>query len=233
MFAAVGAYRGALAQLAQLFALAVGYFCSRPLGRALGVNLAQSAHLPILFGVLAATLLVFFAVTIATRVLLGRLIRRLRRNGTPKPLDRALGFLLGTLKVIAVAYVVLSALSFLDDNAWGGRQLGLSPGDSIAVSLARQYNLFELFQYRPVRDLVRIAQSLDDPDKAARLVKDPAFKALAQDPRFGRTLSDELTHRALQEGDTRALLRSDDVLRLLQAPASAARLRAASEAVRE
>ena len=234
VFAAVGAYRGAVEQLAQVASIVIGYFCSRPLGRAFGPGLAQSAHVPLLFGVLAATILVFIAVTVAVRVLLTGVIRSLTRFRNPSRLDRGLGFLLGGLKVTLIAYVMTSALSFVEDNVgWGGRRLGLSPADSIAFELAREYNLFELSQYRPVRDLVRIAQSLNDPVKAARLRQDPAFKALAEDPSFGRTLTDDSTHRALEAGDTRALLRSDDVLRLLQRPAMAARLKAANDALQE
>ena len=234
MFAAVGAYQGAFQQLAQLASVAAGYFCSRPLGRALGPGLAQSAHVPLLFGVLAGTILVFIVVAVAVRALLTGVIRSHTRFGKPGRLDRGLGALFGGLKIVVIAYVMTSALSFVEDNVeWGGRRLGLSPADSIAFALARRYNLFELFDYQPVRDLVRVSQSLHDPVKAARLREDPAFKALAQDPRFGRTLTDDVTRRALEAGDTRTLLRSDEVLRLLQTPAIAARLKAANDALQE
>ncbi len=234
VFATVGAYQGAVRQLAQLVSIALGYFCSRPLGWAFGPSLARSAHVPILFGVLAATILVFIAVTVAVRLLLTGVIRSLTRFRKPGRLDRGLGFLLGGLKIILVAYVMTSALSFVEDNfGRGGRRLGLSPADSIAFAVVRRYNLFELFEYQPVRDLVRIAQSLNDPVKAARLRQDPAFQALAKDPHFGRTLKDDSMHRALEAGDTRALLQSDEVLKLLQTPAMDARLKAASDALHE
>jgi len=187
-----------------------------------------------LFGVLAATILVFIAVTVAMRVLLTGVIRSFTRFRHPGPVDRGLGFLLGGLKVILIAYLLTSALSFVEDNLGrGGRRLGLSPADSIAFTAVRQYNFFELFQYPPVRELVRIAQSLNDPVKAARLRQDRAFQALAEDPSFGRTLADDSTRRALEAGDMRALLRSDDVVRLLQTPAMAAHLKAASDALDE
>jgi membrane protein required for colicin V production len=233
VFAVIGAFEGAIRQIAQLAALALAYFCARPLGRALGSSLAQSLHLPLLFGMLAATILVFIAVMVAVRAVLMRFVRSVPRLNSPEPrrIDRALGFALGGLKVALIAYLMLSALSFVEDNvAWGGRRLGLSPADSITFALARKYNLFELVQYRPVRDLVRIAQSLNDPDKAAKLQRDPAFRALAQDPRFERTLEDDSMQRAIETGDTRALLRSDEVLKLLLTPAVAARLKAASDA---
>lgn len=234
MFAAVGAFQGAVQQLVQLASIALGYICSRPLGWEFGPSLAQSTRVPMFYGVLAATILVFIGVTVALRVLLTVVVRSLTRFRHPGPFDRGLGFLLGGLKVILIAYLLTSALSFVEDNLGrGGQRLGLSPADSIAFTLVRQYNFFELFQYPPVRELVRIAQSLDDPVKAARLRQDRAFQALTEDPSFGRTLADDSTHRALEAGDTRALLRSDDVVRLLQTPAIAAHLKAASDALDE
>ncbi len=236
VFAVVGAFEGAVRQIAQLVALAVGYFCARPLGRALGPSLAQSLRLPMLFGILAATIVVFIVVMVAVRLLLMQLVRVVTQASSPVPrrIDRVLGFALGAIKVTLIAYVMVSALSFVEDNvSWSGRSLGLSPADSISFALARKYNLFELAQYRTVRDLVLIARSLNDPGKAAKLRRDPAFRALAQDPRFERTLEDDSMQRAIETGDTRGLLRRDEVLKLLQTPVIVARLKAASEAAQE
>jgi membrane protein required for colicin V production len=234
VFGLFGARQGAMPQFLQLAALGIGYLCSRPLGRALGPSLAQSLHLPILFGVLAATILVFVVVMMAVRLLLGRFVGAVNRliGPAPRRIDGGLGFALGGLKVTLIAYLLLSALSFVEDNVAGSaKQLGpLSPDDSITFSIVRKYNFFELVQYRPVKDLLLIAQSLGDPAKAAKLQRDPAFRALAQDPRFERTLEDDSMQRAIETGDTRVLLRRDEVLRLLQTPAIAARLKAASDA---
>jgi membrane protein required for colicin V production len=231
----LGAFEGAIRQIAHVAALGVGYVCARPLGRAFGPSLAQSLHLPLLFGVLAATILVFIVVMVAVRALLVRPVRTLILSLSPEPrrIDRLLGFALGALKVCLIAYLMISALSFVEDNvAWTGRRLGLSPADSISFAVARKYNLFE-FQYCPVRDLVRIARSLNDPTKAAKIRSDPSFRALSQDPRFARTLNDQAMQRAIETGDTRSLLLRDEVLKLLQAPAVAARLKAAGDAAQE
>jgi len=236
VFAVLGAFEGAIRQIAHVAALGVGYVCARPLGRAFGPSLAQSLHLPLLFGVLAATILVFIVVMLAVRALLVRPVRTLILSLSPEPrrIDRVLGFALGALKVCLIAYLMISALSFVEDNvAWTGRRLGLSPADSISFALARKYNLFELVQYRPVRDLVRIARSLNDPTKAAKIRSDPSFRALSQDPRFARTLDDQAMQRAIETGDTRSLLLRDEVLKLLQSPAVADRLKAAGDAAQE
>jgi len=126
----LGAFEGAIRQIAHLAALGVGYVCARPLGRSFGPGLAQSLHLPLLFGVLAATILVFIVVMVAVRALLVRPVRTLILSLSPEPrrIDRVLGFALGALKVCLIAYLMISALSFVEDNvAWTGRRLGLSP----------------------------------------------------------------------------------------------------------
>jgi membrane protein required for colicin V production len=236
VFAVVGAYEGAARQLAHLVALGFGYLCAKPLGTSLGPRLGQALHVPIIFGVVLVMIVVFIGVMFSARLLLTSLLRRLLSGGNPewRGLDRALGFALGGFKVALIAYFLVSALSFAEDNiALAGHRLGLSPKDSISFAFARQYNLFETFQYRPVRDLVEIAEALDNPAKAAKLRKDPAFRALKQDPRFDRTLADISMRKAIQTGDHGGLLRRDEVLKLLQTPNVPARLRAAAEAARD
>lgn len=235
VFAVVGGFTGASRQIAQVVALGIGYLCARPLGAAFGPRFATALHLPIIIGVIVVTLVVFILVMACVRLLLTRLLRRILagEDESSRGLDRALGFVLGGFKVLLLAYLILSALSFVEDNmSLAGKRLGLSPKDSIGFALARKYNLFEMVQYRPVKDLVGIAQALNDPARAERLRKDPAFRALNQDPRFQRTLSDDAMHEAIETGDYRALLRRDDVVRMIQTPAIAARLRAAAEASR-
>ncbi|HME92282.1 MAG TPA: CvpA family protein [Myxococcaceae bacterium] len=235
VFAVVGGFTGASRQIAQVVALGVGYLCARPLGAAFGPRLASALHLPMILGVIAAMLVLFILVMACVRLLLTRLLRRILAGDDERSrgLDRALGFGLGGFKVLLIAYFILSALSFVEDNvSLAGRRLGLSPKDSISFSLARKYNLFEMVQYRPVKDLVGIAEALHDPARAERLRKDPAFRALNQDPRFQRSLADRAMQEAIETGDYRALLQRDDVVRLIQTPAIAARLRAAAEASR-
>lgn len=235
VFAVVGGFTGAARQLAQMAALAIGYLCARALGIAAGPRLAAGLHIPIILGVIVATILVFIAVMFTVRLLLTRLLRNLLTggDGDSRGLDRALGFLLGGLKVTLLAYFMVSALSFVEDNvSLAGRRVGLSPKDSVFFSLARQYNLFEMIQYKPVKDLVRIADALNDPVRAERLRKDPAFRALKQDPRFQRSLEDQAMREALETGDYRGLLKRDEIVRMIQAPSMPARLRAAVDASR-
>jgi membrane protein required for colicin V production len=233
VFALVGAMSGAARQIASLGAAAAAYLCARPLGNAFGPRVAEATHGPQLFGILAATLLAFVVVLISVRYLLSALLRRLLRGEEREHagVDRFLGFVLGGAKVVVIAYVMLSALTFVEENVTiAGKRLGISPQGSQAFALARRYNLFARLQFAPVKDLVRIAQALQDPNKAAQLKEDPAFRALLGDPRFQTALGSRGMDEALESGDYGALLRSNSVLQLVQDRLAAERMSAAADA---
>lgn len=233
-FGIIGAITGAAKQIANLVGMGVGYFVSRRLGPVLGPKLAAAmGGLPLLLGVIGATTLLFFVVWLAVRYALGFLLQRLMAGKDPenRGVDRFLGFILGGAKVALMAYVVMSAMTFFEQHVVvAGRRLGVSPKDSVAFGLARRYNLFEMTQFAPVKDLVRVAQVSSDPERAQSLQKDPAYQALRKDPRVQRALKDADLRRAMERGDYQALLRSNLVLQLIQDPQVAAQLGAASRA---
>jgi membrane protein required for colicin V production len=233
LLAFLGARSGAARQVAHLVALAAGYFAARRLGPLLAPTLAHSLGTPLLLGAVVGTLLVFFVVLFSVRFALTSLLRWLlgARDEKERGVDRPLGFILGGLKAALVVYVVLSALTFAEEHVKvAGRHLGVSPKDSIAVGLARRYNLFEMTEFAPVHDLVRVLGATADPELSARLQEDPAFRALRKDPRFQRALQDPRLREAVARGDVQTLLRDDRVLQLIQDPVIAARLDAAARA---
>jgi membrane protein required for colicin V production len=232
-FALLGAYTGAAKQIANLVGMAAAYFVCKRLGPVVGPKLAAAAGTADLIGVLLGTVLIFIAVLTLVRFILGTLLNRLMRGKDPsnRGPDRVIGLALGGAKVAIICYLLLSALTFVEKHVVvAGNRLGISPEDSKAFALARRYNLFEVTQFAPIKDFVRVAQASTDPDRAAKLQNDPAYKALRQDPRFQQALKDDKLRRALEQGDTQALLRSNLILQLIQDPDFAARLGAASRA---
>jgi membrane protein required for colicin V production len=232
-FSLLGAYTGAAKQIANLVGMAAAYFVCKRLGPVVGPKLAAAAGTADLIGVLLATVLLFIAVLTLVRFILGTLLNRLMRGKDPsnRGPDRMIGLALGGAKVALICYVFLSALTFVEKHVVvAGQKLGISPEDSKAFALARRYNLFEATQFAPIKDFVRVAQASTDPERAAKLQNDPAYKALRQDPRFQQALKDDKLRRALEQGDTQALLRSNLILQLIQDPDFAARLGAASRA---
>jgi membrane protein required for colicin V production len=232
-FAMVGMISGAAKQIAHLVGLVLAYFVSRRLGSVVGPRLADSLGTPQLIGVLVGTVLLFIVVLVVVRYALGALLQRLMSGRDPsnRGPDRALGFVIGGAKVAVISYVLLSALTFVEQHVVvAGKKMGLSPKDSRAMAFARDHNLFEMTQFAPVKDFVQVAKASTNPEQAAKLQSDPAYKALRQDPRFQRALKDDALRRALEQGDTQALLRSNLVLQLIQDPDFAARLGAAAKA---
>ena len=229
----LGAIAGAARQIAQLVALGVAYLCARPLGAFLGPRFAHLAGVPQLFGLLFCTLFAFIAVMVLIRWALTGFLRQMLtgKDKEDRGPDRALGFVLGAVKVLLIAYVFISGLTFVEDHvSVAGRRLGLSPKDSVAFAFARRHNLFELTVFSPVRDLVAIAQDLQKPGGPERLMQSPAYRSLRKDPRFQRVFSDKAMQRALRFGDTEALLRNDVVMQLVRDREAAAKLAAASSA---
>lgn len=232
-FALVGALTGAARQIAHMVGLAVAYFVSKRLGSVVGPRLADALGTPLLIGVVLGSILLFIFVLVVVRYALGALLQRLMTGRDPnnRGPDRAIGFVLGGAKVAIISYVLLSALAFVEQHVVvAGKRMGMSPKDSRAFRFAREHNLFEMTQFSALKDFVEVARMSSDPQRAAKLQSDPAYKALRQDPRFQRALKDESLRRALEQGDSRALLRSNLILQLVQDPDFAARLGAASRA---
>jgi membrane protein required for colicin V production len=233
VFAIFGAFAGAARQIANLVALVLGYLCARPIGVALGPYFARSAGVPLIVGIAGSTLMVFIVVAIAVRVIARATLRKLLTGPKPedRALDRTLGFVFAALKVGLTAYVVLCALSFVEDNvAMAGRRIGVSPRDSLFFGLARKYNLFEYKLEGPMNDLLSVLRVASDPKRAARLQDDPSFQNLLKDPRFRRALSDGRVRQASKTGDYRELLKGSGVLELLEDTVVRSRLHQAAAA---
>jgi membrane protein required for colicin V production len=151
-FALVGAMTGAARQLAHMVALVAAWVLAGPLGKELGPHLARSLEVPALLGMLAATVLLFFALLVSVRVLLGWALRSLLGAEDPESrwVDRTLGLVLGGTKAALLIWAVLSGLTLVEEHvAIQGRRPTLSTRDSVAFSLARQLNLFELMGLAP------------------------------------------------------------------------------------
>ncbi|WP_434380944.1 CvpA family protein [Melittangium boletus] len=234
VFALVGAATGAARQIAHMLALTAAWFVSRRLGPVLGPRMAELlGGTPLLIGTLAASLLLFVVLLVAVRYVLTQILRRLfgAQDSEKRGVDGALGFVLGGLKVVLIAYVALSALVFVEKNVVvAGKKLGLSPKDSLCFDLARRYNAFELTQFSAVRDMVAVTRVMTHPEQARHLSNDPAYKALKQDPRYQKALSDRNLRAAIERGDTQEVLRSNIVMQLLQDPEFVARLGAVAHA---
>ena len=136
--AAGGAYLGALSQLAQLGAVAVGWAGARLLGPALapflrGVLPAFAAH-PV--ASLAAFVGCAVAARLALRLLTGLLGLTRARGGGP---DRGLGALLGGAQAAVIVWVALSALVTWARPIHLG-PLDLDPAGSDLCGFAREHN---------------------------------------------------------------------------------------------
>ncbi len=235
LFAVLGAVSGASRQLANLGALVLAYAAAYPGGKLLGPILgAQLRSIPGGLDIIAATIVVFTVVLVAGRVLLGAVLKRLfsGKDDASRGVDRTLGFLMGGAKVVLVAYVLLCALTFVEDNVTvAGKQLGLSPKDSVSFGLARRFNLFELTHFSALKDFAEVAGAATDPKRQKDLKHNESWQELRRDPRFQKALQSRALRAALREGDHRMLLRHDAVGELMADREFAQKLRKAAVAL--
>lgn len=232
--AVFGARAGASRQLAGWGALiAAGLLC-RPGAAILGPTFASAFHTTPTLGTVAAGFATFVVVAVGVRVLGTLVLRGVLggRDPADRGTDRALGFLLGAGKVLAVAWVALSALAFVEDNVQlAGKGLGLSPKDSTAFAAARKWNLFAAPAFSQAADLVKAQEIFRSPQLFAKVAADPAVAELQKNHHFRTVFADPEVKQALERGDTVGLLKLDSVHRLLQDPEALSQLAALRKAL--
>jgi membrane protein required for colicin V production len=227
-FALLGAASGAARQVANLVAVVAAWFSARPVGSALGPSLAPALKVPDGIGIVVAMVVAFIAIAVIVRWIFTLVLRRVLAGGDPesRALDRLLGFVFSGAKVAAVAWVMVCALTFVEDNVRiAGRQLGISPKDSQAFALARKWNVFELTEFAPLRDLAKVAKATGDPKKGPQLKDDEAFQTLRKDRRFRQLMEQKQVRAALAKGDYATLVRSSAVLEFIRDDEAKKRLR--------
>jgi membrane protein required for colicin V production len=217
-----GAISGASKQIAHLASMVAAYFLGRPLGELAAPLVADSFGLaPGVASVLGA-MCGFILVLVITRLLLTLALRKLLtgdKKDEDRTTDRALGFVLGGGKLLALAYLLLSAVTFVESNVKMGKtRLKITPRDSWTAGFARQHNLFSLAKIPAVDQLVKLTQAASDPETSKRLAQSSAFKKLERDPRVNALLNDPEVRRALERGDTQALISHPKLLELARDP---------------
>jgi membrane protein required for colicin V production len=222
LFAIIGAFSGAARQIARLIAAIVAGILARVAGPHLSPLVSQQFQCSRTTGTVIASLGLFLIGFLVIRWAVNEVLLRILagKNAEDRGLDRMLGFFLGGLRVGAMAWFVLCAVSFLEDNvSIAGRKLSLVPENSVLFTLARQHNLFAMASSAPgLQQLIDVAKAASDPKQLDTLKKNPAYATLRRDQRFRSVLDTDSVKRALENDDYRALLQNTDVMRLLSDP---------------
>jgi membrane protein required for colicin V production len=214
-----GAASGALQQVVQLAAVAVGWLAARHLGPQVAEGFGRS--LPGFVARPAASALLFVGGA-ALAGFAGRALLRARgiAGAVRGPTDRGAGALLGGAKGALVAWVLLSAATLAGSFRLG--PVAVDPKTSDFAAFAHDHNLLARFDPEKARTLERLLRLARDPVEAARLERDPDARRLLEDPRV-RALAKRHAEGAPAEPTT------DETERLLADPEVAgllARLRA-------
>jgi membrane protein required for colicin V production len=230
----LGARRGAASQLASWGALVLAVLAARPGADALGPAFASMLHAAKGTASVAAGLFTFVVVLVLARLALNALLRGVLTFGNPerRGLDRFLGFFLGFAKVLAVAWVALSALAFVEERfSVSGKVFGVNPETSLAFSASKRWNFFGLADFGPAQSVMKLEQALRKPGAMARYASEPAVAALLKEPRFKAVAEDPVVRKAVEEHDMATLLKTDSVVQLLSDSEARAKLMAALAAL--
>ena|GEM_PF-296831 len=234
--AVFGARAGAARQLAGWGALVLAALAARPGGALLGKTFAQAFHTSEALGAVAAGFATFVVVAVMVRFVGKWMLQGVLGGSDPadRGTDRALGALLGGAKLLAVAWVAISALVFVEDNVqFTGKGLGVSPKDSTAFAIARQWNLFSSPFFSGAADLLAAQKIFRSPELFQKLQANPAVAALQKNPHFRAVLANPEVKEALDRGDLVSLLKNASVHRLLQDSEARGQLAKLREAVDE
>ena len=234
--AVFGARAGASRQLAGWGALVLGALAARPGGALFGSAFGRFFHTSDSLGSVAASFATFIVVAVVVRLVGTRLLQGALGGSDPadRGTDRTLGALLGGGKVLAVAWVALSALAFVEANVQlAGKGLGLSPNDSTAFAIARKWNLFSAPFFSRAADLAAAQKVFRSPELFQRVAQNPAVTALQKNAHFRAVYADPEVKEALDRGDTVSLLKSASVHKLLQDPEALVQLAKLREAVEQ
>lgn len=227
LFALWGFFSGAAKQIAVYVAWIAALAAAGPGGQFFGPLVTAKLATSAFVGVVLASLASFVLVLVVVQLVVATAIRRVLagRDPSSRTVDRLLGFLLGGGKVLAVMYVALCAMSFLEQNVMiMGRKLAFTPKDSKLMEFVRAYNLLEQQQFSGATDLAKVARLAKDPKALQRLKENADFAALSKDGRFSRIINAGALQKALETGDVRALINNNDVVELIHDRAAAQRL---------
>lgn len=175
-----GAASGALRQVVQLAAVAVGWLAARHLGPPVAEGFGKS--LPGFLARPAASALLFVGGA-AFAGFAGRALLRARgiAGAVRGPSDRGAGALLGGAKGALVAWVLLSAATLAGSFRLG--PVEVDPKTSDFAAFAHDHNLLVRVDPEKARTLERLVRLARDPVEAARLDRDPDARRLLDDPR--------------------------------------------------
>ena len=223
----LGARRGAASQLAGWGALVLAVLAAWPGARLFGPTFHAWLHAPAGTASVAAGFATFVLVLVAARLVLQGLLRGVLTLGNPERqgLDRSLGFLLGAAKVLAIAWVALSALAFVEERfSIRAKSFGMNPANSLAFAAARRWNLFGMADFGVTHSLMKLQQTLHKPGGMAQLANSPAMTELLQNPRFRAVSEDPVVRKAVEQHDVLSLLQAASVSKLLADPEARGRL---------
>jgi membrane protein required for colicin V production len=219
-FAVLGFFMGIIVQIFRLIGMVAIffyiYFVAEPVGEWLAVHM-QMGSIAAYYTALIGGALVIYAIF----ALLGRSISNMVSKGgeAPQTLDRVLGFGLGVVKGLVVAFLVLCMFDMVPSGKFGGSPwVTAQKRESSLIPRVHPWNpLPELSFLQYAEEYKKIADEYyrGDPTALNLLLIQPPAKALRANPKFEVAAHDPELQRLIEKKLWPDVLVNDKILALV------------------
>jgi len=214
LYGLIGLFQGVIVQLFRLAGLALiivyARFVAEPIGQWLAGKLSLNPVIAYYIAFIVGSVIVY-----AVCALMGRGVSKLVTTGgeVPRKANRTLGGLLGLVKGMVVAFVLVSVLDMVPERvtqrwSWAQEQVKMS------AILPRVHKVNPLPQARFVADIDDYKKILDSPEAQRILQGKAAFVTLQDHPKFRAAVGDPGLRQLIREKRWPEVLVHDKVLAL-------------------
>lgn len=220
VFALWGAFAGFARQLAQVVGAIAAWWAARPAAEFWAPWLDRQTGWGPKGAAVAATVVTFLAIYLLVRWVVTSAVQRVLAGKDPqnRSTDRLLGFVTGGAKIFGLAWLALSALTYVEEHITiRGRRPFSLPSDALSVRFAREHNLFDYLGTRVEPNMSKLLETLT-PKNVAALVKNPHLEALRKNPSVAPLFTDRRVQESIEKGKWSDLANNPTVQRALSDP---------------
>ncbi|MBI3552498.1 MAG: CvpA family protein [Elusimicrobia bacterium] len=218
LFGALGAFSGAIKQLAHALGLVLAYFLAKPLAAAAAPALAARLSLPPAAVKIGLSAVGFYPLYLALSLLAAVILHKLAGAQEKSPWDRQAGFAMGALKGCFLVYVPLSLALFMETKVPAEVRDSFQVPHTAVTDWTRRHNLFSSITLPQLTNMQKLMDAAKNPQAAAALLGDSKLQGMLGDPGLQSALKDDSVMKAFESGDLEALQKDPRIAALLKDP---------------
>ena len=220
VFGIFGFFSGTIKQVAHWIGAACGYIASKPLAAGATPLLTPHMKYPPMWIQMGLGIVCFYVIYSLAALAVRKVLEKAVGDSQNGAWDKAGGFLLGTGKGAALAFLLMSTVLFFEKPLT--ETMGKPPEDvqkSRIVAFVREHNFFDAVPIPAMAQAQQMIEASRDPQSIQSLTQNPQLKGLFNDPNLKAILGSGALPHALKSGDFSALRNDPKISALLNDPA--------------